>query len=113
METQVLSAILAIATGLILWQLRSLSRRMDRAEDRAEKRAAEDRVAAEKRAAEDRAAADKRAAEDRAAAAKIAAEDRAANKADHDNLFQLVAGLQADVKVLKDRSDRAERNSAG
>ena len=102
METQVLSAILAIATGLILWQLRSLSRRMDRAEDRAEKRAAEDRAAA-----------DKRAAEDRAAAAKIAAEDRAANKADHDKLFQLVAGLQADVKVLRDRSDRAERNSAG
>ena len=31
-----------------------------------------------------------------------AAEDRAANKADHDKLFQLVAGLQADVKVLRD-----------
>ena len=44
---------------------------------------------------------------------KRAAEDRAANKADHDKLFQLVAGLQADVKVLRDRSDRAERNSAG
>ena len=92
METQALSAVLAIATGLILWQLRALSRRIDRSEDRA----------------------DKRAAEDRAAAAKIAAEDRAANNADHDRLFQLVAGLQAGVKVLKDRSDRAERaDSAG
>ena len=56
---------------------------------------------AEERAAEDRAAAERRAAEDRARAA----EDRAANKADHDKLFQLVAGLQADVKVLRDRSD--------
>ena len=52
--------------------------------------------AAEERAKEDRAAADKRAVEDRAATAKIAAEDRAANKADHDKLFQLVAGLQGD-----------------
>ena len=81
METQALSAVLAIATGLILWQLRALSRRIDRSEDRADKRAAE---------------------------------DRAANQANHDRLFQLVAGLQADVKVLKDRSDRAERaDSAG
>ena len=112
METQVLGAALTIAVALIMWQLRSLARRIDRSEDRAEKRAAEDRAAADKRAAEDRAAAAKIAAEDRAAAAKIAAEDRAANKADHDKLFQLVASLQADVKVLKDRSDRAERKSA-
>ena len=42
------------------------------------------------------------------------AEDRAANKADHDKLFQLVAGLQGDVKVLRDRSDRSDRSdSAG
>ena len=85
----------------------------------AEDRAKEDRKAAEDRAAEDRAAADQRAAEDRAAAAKIAAEDRAANKADHDRLFDAVSGLQSEVSdikavvsVLKDRSDRAERNSA-
>ena len=61
--------------------------------------------AVEQRAAEDRKAAEDRAKEDRARAA----EDRAANKADHDKLFQLVAGLQADVKVLRDRSDRADR----
>ena len=68
--------------------------------------------AAEERAKEDRKAAEDRAKEDRARAA----EDRAANKADHDKLFQLVAGLQAEVgdikavvSVLKDRSDRAER----
>ena len=54
-------------------------------------------------------AAEERAAEDRAAAERRAAEDRAADKADHDKLFQLVAGLQADVKVLRDRSDRADR----
>ena len=101
----VIGAGLALSTTLLFFQLRSLSQRIDRAEDRAEKRAAEDRAAADKRAAEDRA----RAAEDRARAA----EDRAANKADHDKLFQLVAGLQADVKVLKDWSDRAEHNSAG
>ena len=49
-------------------------------------------------------------AEDRAA--KRAAEDRAANKADHDKLFQLVAGLQSDVKVLRDRSDRSDRSDS-
>ena len=54
-------------------------------------------------------AAEERAKEDRVSADKRAAEDRAANKADHDKLFQLVAGLQADVKVLRDRSDRADR----
>ena len=98
----VFGAVLTFIGSMILYRLKA-----------AEERAKEDRKAAEERAKEDRAAADKRAAEDRAAAAKIAAEDRAANKADHDKLFQLVAGLQADVKVLRDRSDRAERNSAG
>ena len=49
-------------------------------------------------------------AEDRAE--KRAAEDRAANKADHDKLFQLVAGLQPDVKVLRDRSDRSDRSDS-
>ena len=49
-------------------------------------------------------------AEDRAD--KRAAEDRAANKADHDKLFQLVAGLQSDVKVLRDRSDRSDRSDS-
>ena len=89
-----IAAGLAFSTTLLTFQLRALSRRIDRAEDRA----------------------DKRAAEDRAAAAKIAAEDRAANKADHDRLFDAVSGLQsevgdlkADVKVLRDRSDRADR----
>ena len=85
--SDILQSALTVAVGfvcaLILLHLRTLIARIDRA--------------------------DKRAAEDRARAA----EDRAANKADHDKLFQLVAGLQADVKVLRDRSDRAERNSAG
>ena len=80
-----------------MWQLRALSNKIDRAEDRADKRAAEDRAA--RRAAEDRA--DKR-----------AAEDRAANKADHDKLFLAVAGLQGDVKVLRDRSDRSDRSDS-
>ena len=41
-----------------------------------------------------------------------AKEDRAANKADHDRLFQLVAGLQADMKVLRDRSGRSDRSDS-
>ena len=82
-----LGAALTIAVALIMWQLRALSNKIDRAEDRADKRAAEDRARA--------------------------AEDRAANKADHDKLFQLVAGLQADVKVLRDRSERSDPDSAG
>ena len=85
-----LTVVMTFAFGVVLAYLRSLSKKIDRAEDRAEVRAAEDRA---------------RAAEDRARAA----EDRAANKADHDKLFQLVAGLQADVKVLRDRSDRSGR----
>ena len=96
--SDILQSALTVAVGfvcaLILLHLRTLIARIDRAD----KRTAEDRKAAEDRAKEDRAR---------------AAEDRAANKADHDKLFQLVAGLQADVKVLRDRSDRAERNSAG
>ena len=90
----VFGAALSLAIALLAFQLRSLSRRIDRAEDRAEKRAAEDRAAADKRAAK----------------------DRAANKADHDRLFDAVSGLQsevgdlkADVKVLRDRSDRSDR----
>ena len=84
----VVAAGLAFSTMLLTFQLRALSRRIDCAEDRADKRAAEDRARA--------------------------AEDRAANKADHDKLFQLVAGLQGDVKVLRDRSDRSDRtDSAG
>ena len=100
----VIAAGLALSTTLLGFQLRALSRRIDRAEDRAELRAAEDRATADKRAAEDRAR---------------AAEDRAVNKADHARLFDAVSGVQtevgdlkADVKVLKDRSDRAERKSA-
>ena len=45
METQVLGAALTIAVALIMWQLRALSNKIDRAEDRADKRAAEDRAA--------------------------------------------------------------------
>ena len=78
-----LTVVMTFAFGVVLAYLRSLSKKIDRAEDRAEVRAAEDRARA--------------------------AEDRAANKADHDKLFQLVAGLQADVKVLRDRSDRSGR----
>ena len=104
----ILQSVLMVALGfisaLILLHLHTLIARIDRAEQRAQ----EDRAAAERRATEDRVAADKRAAEDRARAA----EDRAANKADHDKLFQLVAGLQADVKVLRDRSDRSDRSDS-
>ena len=83
-----LTGVMTFAFGVVLAYLYSLSKKIDRAEDRADKRAAEDRAAADKRAAE----------------------DRAANKADHDKLFQLVAGLQSDVKVLRDRSDRSDRS---
>ena len=104
----ILQSVLTVAVGficaLLLLSLRTLIARIDRAEQRAQ----EDRAAAERRAAEGRAAADKR-----------AAEDRAANKADHDRLFDAVSGLQSEVgdlkavvNVLKDRSDRAERDSA-
>ena len=78
----VLTGVMTFAFGVVLAYLHSLSKKIDRAEDRAAKRAEEDRARA--------------------------AEDRAANKADHDKLFQLVAGLQADVRVLRDRSDRAD-----
>lgn len=33
-------------------------------------------------------------------------EDRKVNKSDHDRLFDKVSTLEADVKVLRDRSDR-------
>ena len=46
------------------------------------------------------------------AAEERAKEDRAVNTADHDRLFQLVAGLQADVKVLRDRSERSSRSDS-
>ena len=93
----ILQSVLTVAVGficaLLLLNLRTLIARIDRAEQRAQ---------------EDRAAADKR-----------AATDRAANKADHDRLFDAVSGLQSEVgdlravvNVLKDRSDRAERDSA-
>lgn len=55
---------------------------------------------------------EERAKEDRKAAEERAQEDRAVNKADHDRLFQLVAGLQADVKVLRDRSERSDRSDS-
>ena len=82
----ILQSVLTVAVGficaLLLLNLRTLIARIDRAEQRA-------------------------------------AEDRAANKADHDRLFDVVSGLQSEVgdlkavvNVLKDRSDRAERNSA-
>ena len=93
----ILQSVLTVAVGficaLLLLNLRTLIARIDRAEQRAQ--------------------------EDRAAAERRAAEDRAANKADHDRLFDAVSGLQSEVgdlkavvNVLKDRSDRAERNSA-
>ena len=94
----ILQSVLTVAVGficaLLLLNLRTLIARIDRAEQRAQ--------------------------EDRAAAERRAAEDRAANKADHDRLFDAVSGLQSEVgdlkavvNVLKDRSDRAERDSAG
>ena len=93
----ILQSVLTVAVGficaLLLLNLRTLIARIDRAEQRAQ--------------------------EDRAAAERRAAEDRAANKADHDRLFDAVSGLQSEVgdlkavvNVLKDRSDRAERDSA-
>ena len=82
----ILQSVLTVAVGficaLLLLNLRTLIARIDRAEQRA-------------------------------------AEDRAANKAGHDRLFDVVSGLQSEVgglkavvNVLKDRSDRAERDSA-
>ena len=122
---------------------RRLDRSEDRArEDRkaADDRAREDRKAADDRAkeyfkaADDRAkeyfkAADDRAREDRKAADDRAREDREANRAEHARLFSAVdhvldkvsgverevSDLKADVKVLRDRSDRSDRlkSSAG
>ena len=82
-------------------------------EDReaAERRAREDREAAERRAREDREAFGERAREDREAAERRAREDREANKNDHERLFAEVSGLTADVKVLRDRSDRSNSDS--
>ena len=88
----------------------------------AECRAREDRKAALERAREEREAnradlerliraAERRAQADRKAAEERAREDREANKADHDRLFELVSGLQGDVKVLLDRSDRPSNES--
>ena len=82
----ILQSVLTVAVGficaLLLLNLRTLIARIDRAEQRAQ-------------------------------------EDRAANKAGHDRLFDAVSGLQSEVgdlkavvNVLKDRSDRAERDSA-
>ena len=119
---------------------RRLDRSEDRArEDRkaADDRAREDRKAADDRAkeyfkaADDRAkeyfkAADDRAREDRKAADDRAREDREANRAEHARLFSAVdhvldkvsgverevSDLKADVKVLRDRSDRSDRSKS-
>ena len=47
----------------------------------------------------------------REAAEARAREDREANKNDHDRLFAEVSDLKADVKVLRDRSDRSNSDS--
>ena len=85
---------------LILFQLRGLNRTLDRSEDRAR--------------------------EYRNAAADRAREDREANRAEHARLFSAVdhvldnvsgverevSDLKADVKVLRDRSDRSDRSKS-
>ena len=40
-----------------------------------------------------------------------AQDDRKVNKSDHDRLFNDVSDLKADVKVLRDRSDRSSLES--
>ena len=93
------STILLIGV-LILFQLRGLNRTLDRSEDRAR--------------------------EYRKAAADRAREDREANRAEHARLFSAVdhvldnvsgverevSDLKADVKVLRDRSDRSDRSKS-
>ena len=49
--------------------------------------------------------------EAREAAEARAREDRETNKKDHDRLFDKVSDLNADVKVLLDRSDRSNSDS--
>ena len=122
---------------------RTLDLSDDRA--RADRKAADDRAREDRKAADDRArqyfkAADDRARADRGAADDCAKEyfkaaddraraDREANRAEHARLLSAVdhllgkvsdverkvSELKADVKVLRDRSDRSERskNSAG
>ena len=131
--TDILLAVLVAAIGLASYMLRShlrgLNDRLDRFEKRAqedreaaERRAREDREAAERRTREDREAAERRAREDREAfgertredreaAERQAREDREANKNDHERLFAEVSDLKADVKVLRDRSDRSNSDS--
>lgn len=110
---------------LILFQLRRMNRTLDLSDDRARA----DRKAADDRAREDREAADDCAKEYFKAADDRARADREANRAEHARLLSAVdhllgkvsdverkvSELKADVKVLRDRSDRSERskNSAG
>ena len=79
----VIGAGLALSTTLLAFQLRALSRRIDRAEDRAEQRATEDR------------------------ATNKADHDKLFHAVS--GLQSEVGDIKAVVSVLKDRSDRAER----
>ena len=136
----VLVAAIGLASYMLRSHLRGLNDRLDRFEKRAqedreaaERRAREDREAAERRTREDREAAERRAREDREAfgertredreafgeraredreaAERRAREDREANKNDHERLFAEFSDLKADVKVLRDRSDRSNSDS--
>ena len=109
--TDILLAVLVAAIGLASYMLRSHLRGLNDRLDRFEKRAQEDREAAERRAREDREAFGERAREDREAAERRAREDREANKNDHERLFAEFSDLKADVKVLRDRSDRSNSDS--
>ena len=93
---------ISLIGALILFHLRSLNRRMDRYED-ANPKAHDLLTAALKQQGE--------------AAERRAQEDREVNRAAQARLFNAVSGLQgevsdlkADVKVLRDRSDRSDRS---
>ena len=120
--TDILLAVLVAEIGLASYMLRSHLRGLNDRFDRFERRAQEDREAAERRAREDREAFGERtredreafgerAREDREAAERRAREDREANKNDHERLFAEFSDLKADVKVLRDRSDRSNSDS--
>ena len=106
-------ATISLIGTLILFHLRSLNRRMDRYED-ANQKAHDLLTAARKQQGE---VAECRAQEDREANECRAQEDREVNRAAQARLFDAVSGLQgevsdlkADVKVLRDRSDRSDRS---
>ena len=99
------------------------------ADDRAKEyfKAADDRAREDRKAADDRAREDRKAADDHFKAADDRArEDREVNRAEHARLFSAVdhvldkvsgverevSDLKADVKVLRDRSDRSDRSKS-